>query len=369
MKINKNNYEHYFLDYLDGNLSDREIQMLEDFLLFNPDLRGELEGTEKIILSPESIVFDQKEFLKKPDLSLPVNENNFEDFCIARAEGDLNDKQHTGLIKYSKEHPGTEKLFILFARLHLTPDLSIVFPGKEKLKRTIILISREILYPLLSIAAAVTFMLILYFRNEDNNKNMNGFTADLPAAIIAKPVIVPQDKDKEDLRVQKNKPVIQTASVITFSATTEKRKTPVIKSGESQKNNNNENKTKDLLPPQRLNPSFQIKLPSLADNQIYTPSIERGKITYTAVKASKDSPEYVSLSEYARKQLAEKILGNKAQVTDHISVWQIADAGISGINKITGSKMKLNKRINENGNVTFYSFDSKLLSFSKTAVR
>jgi len=54
MKINRENYELYFVDYLDGNLSDYEIRMLEDFLLINPDLRTELEGTEKISLSPET---------------------------------------------------------------------------------------------------------------------------------------------------------------------------------------------------------------------------------------------------------------------------------------------------------------------------
>jgi hypothetical protein len=114
MNINRNNYELYFVDYLDGNLSDREIRMLEDFLLINPDLRTELEGTEKIVLSPGMIVFNQKELLKKPDLTLPVNEINFEDFCVAEAEGDLNDKQRSGLYNYIQKYPESEKNLIVY---------------------------------------------------------------------------------------------------------------------------------------------------------------------------------------------------------------------------------------------------------------
>lgn len=357
------------MDYLDGNLSDLEIQRLEDFLLINPDLRTELEGTEKIILSPESIVFNQKEFLKQPDFSLPVNENNFEDFCIGSTEGDLNDQQHNELTKYTNEHHGSEKILVFYTRLHLTPDKNIVFPVKENLKKPFILIPREILYPILSVAAAVAFMLIIYFRKEDGTKYIPGIAADLPAAIIAKSPNDSQDVNKENIVVQKNKHIIQEASVIAFSKPKEKKRIPAIKAGKSLEKNNDENKNRNLLPPQRLNPSFQIKLPSMADNQIPNPTIDRAKITYAAVKATHDSPEYLSLSEYARKQLTEKVLGNKDPENTRLSAWQIANAGISGLNKITGGEMKLEKRACKDGSITSYSFNSKLLSFSTTAVK
>jgi len=369
MKINRNNYEQYFMDYLDGNLSDQEIHMLEDFLLTNPDLRTELEGTERIVLSPDSNIYNQKEYLKKPDFTLPVNEFNFEDYCIAGIEGDLNNLQLAELNKYIQDYPETRKLFQLYTRLHLTPDKSIVFPGKGDLKKTIILVKREVIYTLLSIAAAVAFILIVYFRNENISNNIPGVTANLPAVNIAKPVVDSQDISNENIFVQKKIPVVHQASVIAFPSPKEKKQSPVNKAGEFTQKKKDENKNSDPLPSQKLNPSFEIKLPSVADNHISVPSIDPEKITYSTVKSTINSPEYLSLSEYARKQLTEKVLGNKAQENTRLTGWQIADVGISGINKLTGGEMKLEKKISQDGNLTAYSFNSKVLSFSRKIVK
>jgi len=364
MKINRNNYELFFVDYLDGNLSDYEIRMLENFLLINPDLRAELEGTEKISLSPETVVFNQKDLLRKPDISLPVNENNLEDFCIAVSEGDLNEQQHKGLDNYLKSHPESESLLALYRQLHLTPDRNIIYPWKGKLKKTIMLIPREVLYPLLSVAAAVTLMMIIYLRSEDITQNLPGIASDLPSAIIAKPDPTENEPILEKEEIQRNVPEISQAAIITFSAPKEKKKTPEIKKNIVPERTNSDQKGKDLLPPQKLNPSFEIKLPSVAENQINIPSIEGDRISYSTVKTKQKSPEYLSISEYARQQLSEKVLGSRERIT----AWEIADVGISGINKLTGGEMKLEKKTDEEGKIAAYSFDSRLLSFSTTSV-
>ncbi len=369
MKINRNNYELYFMDYLDGNLTDIEIQMLEDFLLINPELRAELEGTEKISLSPEEIIFNNKEFLKKPDLSLPVNVNNFEDFCIAGSEGDLNVQQQSGLANYTKIHPETEELLKLYNQLHLSPDKNIVFPGKGKLKKTLILIPGKILFPVLSAAAAVAIMFIIYLRSEDISKITPGIATGFPEAIIVTPDTSTQQLNIEKPAFQNRQPAINQAAIIAFSTPKEKKQAPSIKTDASHGKNNDDYKSKDVLPPQKLNPSFHIKLPSVADNQIYVPAIEGGKITYSKVKAKSNPPEYLSLSEYARKQLSEKVLGNKERENTRITAWEVADAGISGINKLTGGEMKLEKKTDEYGRLTAYSFNSKLLSISTTALK
>ena len=65
MKISKNNYESFFIDYLDGNLSDSQIREIEAFLMNHDDLREEFEGLEKILLKPDNIKYDLLEFLIK----------------------------------------------------------------------------------------------------------------------------------------------------------------------------------------------------------------------------------------------------------------------------------------------------------------
>jgi hypothetical protein len=364
MKINRNNYELYFMDYLDGNLSDRDILMLEDFLLINPDLRAELEGTENITLTPDKFEYNQKELLKKPDLSFPVTEDNFEDFCIAETEGDLNDQQRSGLAEFLRYNPGFENLFKLFSRLQLKPDHNTIFPGKEKLKKKLVLIPGEIFYPLLSVAAIVVIILIFNFRNEDNT--LKGLNAELSSGTITKPGLDTSEVRIKAIDNQTNIPVIQKASVIAFSSPKGKKQTKVIREVKPLEKKPDENKNKDVLPPQKLNPSFQIKLPSVADNQVSVPKIERGKVIHGKENSFQTKQEYLSVAEYARKQFKEKVLGSKEGGDDHLSAWQLADAGINGINKITKGDIKLQKRTDDKGNITAYSFNSKYLSFSTT---
>ena len=42
--ITRENYEIYFIDYMDGNLSERERAEVEAFLLVHPDLQEQLDG-------------------------------------------------------------------------------------------------------------------------------------------------------------------------------------------------------------------------------------------------------------------------------------------------------------------------------------
>jgi len=371
MKINRNNYELYFIDYLDGNLSDRDILMLEDFLLINPDLREELEGAEKIHLQPENLDYGTKTLLKKPDINLPITESNFEDFCVAESEGDLNTNERKSLSEYISEHPDKKLVLSFISKLHLSPDLKVIFARKEKLKKGFTLLPREYVMPILSVAATIAIVVLIYSSNKEFFRPIHGLTAEFPTEfkenknIVAIPdsAIVPSKIETQNNRVEKQ---VQNASILAISTTKQKKQSGTVKKGVSPVKKSNENK--NTSQPQRLNPSFHIKLASITDGEIPAPTIERGKIIYSTPtsKNQQNTPEYLSLSEYASKQFTEKILGAKDINTTHLSGWQIADAGISGINKLTGGKMKLDKKTDEEGNVTSYSFNSKLLSFSTT---
>ena len=65
MKINRNNYESFFLDYLEGNLSKADVAMVEKFISLNPDLKEELRNFEIIDLNPDKEEFTGKKELKK----------------------------------------------------------------------------------------------------------------------------------------------------------------------------------------------------------------------------------------------------------------------------------------------------------------
>ena len=86
MKINRNNYEIFFLDYHEGNLDAAKLEELLIFVENNPDLKEEFENFEEISIPiDESIKFDLKKSLKKTSFinTKNINEENYEKFFIA----------------------------------------------------------------------------------------------------------------------------------------------------------------------------------------------------------------------------------------------------------------------------------------------
>ena len=63
--ITRENYEIYFMEYMDGNLSAREQAEVEAFLLVHPDLRELLDGMDEVRLDVPAEVFGKKEEIKR----------------------------------------------------------------------------------------------------------------------------------------------------------------------------------------------------------------------------------------------------------------------------------------------------------------
>jgi hypothetical protein len=63
MEINRNNYESFFLLYLDGELAPSQQLAVEKFLGENADLQKEFSLLQQTVLSPADIVFEPKELL------------------------------------------------------------------------------------------------------------------------------------------------------------------------------------------------------------------------------------------------------------------------------------------------------------------
>ena len=67
MNINRDNYEEYFLLYIDRELSADERQVLESFVRRNPDLEKELERLKQTVAPPPVIVFENKDILVREE--------------------------------------------------------------------------------------------------------------------------------------------------------------------------------------------------------------------------------------------------------------------------------------------------------------
>ena len=132
MKINRSNYEIYFLDYLDGNLPDDQVDDFLDFLKNNPDLHEELKAVSEVKLSPDETVFQQKEILLKDSMS---GVSDFDYRAVAYLEGDLESDDEKAFLDSIRKDKSLEKQFDLFLKTKFQPDNQIICPQKEELYR------------------------------------------------------------------------------------------------------------------------------------------------------------------------------------------------------------------------------------------
>ena len=156
MKITRDNYEIFFIDHLDGNLSSCQEEELRLFLEQNPELATELDGIRGVTLEPTSVVYVQKEQLKKTQLTQCGIENRFDYLCIAHTEGDITDLEKTEFDGLIAKNPSKKSTLETYQKIKLKPDPSVTFKHKEKLTRAIIVnISHYNLRNIASVAAAV----------------------------------------------------------------------------------------------------------------------------------------------------------------------------------------------------------------------
>ncbi len=134
MNITRENYEAFFLDYHEGNLSQVQVEELMDFLSNNPDLKTEFDSFEHFTLPrPAQQQFASKELLKKPEAS--IHNDNFEEYCIASIEGELTSHEQKLFTNFVAANPQRLKILKTYEQTLLQPDNHIVFTGKSGLKK------------------------------------------------------------------------------------------------------------------------------------------------------------------------------------------------------------------------------------------
>ncbi|WP_066758595.1 hypothetical protein [Crocinitomix algicola] len=152
-KINRHNYEAYFLDYAEGNLSHEDRNDLKCFLEVNPDLKAELEEDfGDFELFPTTATFVDKKDLKFDEGNLIINPAIVDDFMVAAVEGELCDQHLVTLQQYILKH-GLEKEFKTYQASFLKPDPQITYSEKSELKKGGYIVRMNVVSRVASIAA------------------------------------------------------------------------------------------------------------------------------------------------------------------------------------------------------------------------
>ena len=173
-KIDLNNYEAYFLDYLEGNLSEQDGDALMVFLGNHPDLLVEFnellsaEGVTEIVLTPDNVFLENKEELKVYEDELSLLTVDF--WMTASVEGLLTKVQKKELNQFVKTNQ-LEKQLAYYEHTILKPT-NEQYGDKEELKR-----KKPVIIPLFyryaSIAAVVLVLIGLFFLPKNENPSFS----------------------------------------------------------------------------------------------------------------------------------------------------------------------------------------------------
>jgi hypothetical protein len=133
MRIDRHNYEEYFLLYIDNELTVEQMKQVELFVRDNPHLEEELLMLQQSRLIPdESIVFNDKHLLMKEESDSFINMNNYEEWLVLYVDNEVTGEQRFAIEKFAASHPQVEKQLALFRQTKLQPE-KIFFADKEVL--------------------------------------------------------------------------------------------------------------------------------------------------------------------------------------------------------------------------------------------
>lgn len=344
MEINRNNYETYFLDYLEGKLDERLIDSFIEFIKLNPDLKEELALFESLSAVPETILFTKKDKLYKEKYD---SEEEFNAAAIASLEGDISTKEKCKFERYLANRPEKKKEAALFTKTKLMADESIFFSKKSKLyqksRRGLILLWSGRVAAILILAFAVFTLL---------DKSSNQITLEKQLAKV------------ENNRIVKDKP---TAPLKTKVKTDEQEKEELVEPQHvKQKIEQKENVNNAVT----LKKTIKKNIATIADRKEKDLEIIRVPVeippAMKAITASinilptKATMGIMSLEYPNNYDSDERLLADNLK--EKLDFKKIKKVGLDLFTSISNKKFSYETDLS--GKVTKYKYDSRLLAFS-----
>ena len=187
MKITKNNYEVYFIDYFDGNLSAEIEESLHLFLAKNPDLKQEFEEFQNFNLSEitTSNLTDEKIDFSELKKEALIHSANEDEFYIGFIENDLTDIEKTELSLYVSKNKERKEKLDSYSKTKLEIPF-IPYPNKKELKKS----GRKPIFYYATLLAAACFIGFVMVQN---------YTKISPNETIENPVLVKNNPDIDSL--------------------------------------------------------------------------------------------------------------------------------------------------------------------------
>ena len=353
MHIDRSNYEIWIIDWLDGKLNSLQAEQLIAFLDQNHDLREEISDLRAVKLISSVGSFPKKENLRKSPSD--ISQSQFEYLSAAYLEKDLTISQQEEILELIDTFPAMKQTFDLIQKTKLSPP-DINYKHKNRLQKQTPS-TKVIRFSLIgfSTAAAISLIITLYsvissHNSSTTNNTLHNLVSDklvhrLPAAIATDRIIqdnikLPAGK-KIDKRIAGNNESIHANS--NAERTIVHANEPLVRS-----NDNRETAIKKVT----VNTAFDLK------NEVVRNTI----IPSAAMIVIPDiNNERSKTGRFISKAFRQKFLKEKAPSDSPIKGYEVAEAGVAGLNKLLGWQMALDLQNDGNGQVKSVRFSSGIL--------
>lgn len=171
--IHIDNYESFYLDYLEGTLSESERIAFEEFLAAHP----ELQVDEELVFlddAPEKMDPLEKLLLKKEEVTL-VSNDNLDYLAIGKVENVLSQNEAKLFDAHLVSDPEAQKLVAAYRETRLEAVV-VAYPNKEDLKeKEIVFVSWKWIAGIASAAAILLLFFQLGFNSGNRQKDPTVF--------------------------------------------------------------------------------------------------------------------------------------------------------------------------------------------------
>ncbi len=352
IKIDTSNYEAYFLDYLEGQLSKTEEETLMRFLEQHPELKTELEEFEFISLNQESFKLDESEkagLLKEEKTGL----NRLDYLLIAELEHELSNEEKKELALLNRSITGLDKEKKAFAKTIISPPI-VQLANKTQLKK------RGIVIPMFRNVAAVAAVLLGVLLWSNYFAPQERYAPNMADVSSIQQIQSPKldwsnFNIKENILPELDQKNIQVKVNSVFAENSpQKQNETDQKEPKPTKGNDNyeevlEDKAFDLAQNGDLNVNDE-KSPAQENNNIQNETTD--PVEPQQKEASKD---YLTVKDYAKTRVKKDILNNKT----------LSEALADEIAKATNDKISFEQVKNKKGRLEKFALNIGKLSISK----
>lgn len=354
MKPDRSNYEIWITDWLDRNLNERQSEELMAFLDDNPDLKEELKGLDSVSLKAPNLVFKNKRSLFRSVKE--IDDSQFDNLCVAKLEKDISPELSADLELIVATDNARKKSHDLWMAMKLRAP-EVIYRHKSRLKRSTPA-ERILRISLVSLGAAATVAIVISLMLILPRKQEIPYAQAIDTLTIESPLPLQYSRAGEQAYSRVEKLTENAPDVIPVMA--DRHSVPVTEETVS---------TDTELPPvltvetefKRLQGPEKISVNLTAD------IIDAEK--YLSASLIPYRPDYIppliehrsNVELFMAKLFHEKIMKDPNAGTKPVERYDLARAGILGLNKLFGWELALDRNTDEQGNTRSYYFASRLV--------